>query len=40
VILGAQNRTIGKHVENVLAKLGAETRSAAAALAWECLRTH
>lgn len=39
VILGNQTRTVGKHVENVLGKLGAETRSAAAALAWECLRS-
>jgi DNA-binding CsgD family transcriptional regulator len=37
VILGNQTRTVGKHVENVLGKLRAETRSAAAALAWECL---
>ncbi len=31
VILGAQPRTIGKHVEHLLAKLGVETRAAAAA---------
>ncbi len=31
VILGAQPRTIGKHVENIFAKLHVETRGAAAA---------
>ncbi|MEI9895090.1 MAG: helix-turn-helix transcriptional regulator [Chthoniobacter sp.] len=31
VILGAKTRTVGKHVENLLAKLGVETRAAAAA---------
>jgi DNA-binding CsgD family transcriptional regulator len=34
-ILGAKPRTIEKHVENLIAKLGAESRGAAAAMAWE-----
>jgi DNA-binding CsgD family transcriptional regulator len=37
LILGAKTRTIGKHVENILAKLGVETRTAAAARAMEIL---
>jgi DNA-binding CsgD family transcriptional regulator len=34
VILGSQPRTVSKHVENVLSKLGVETRNAAAAMVW------
>ncbi len=34
VILGSQPRTVSKHVEHLLKKLGVETRSSAAALAW------
>jgi DNA-binding CsgD family transcriptional regulator len=38
VILECKSRTIGKHVENILGKLGVETRTAAAARAMEILR--
>ncbi len=37
VILRAQRRTIEKHVENILSKLGVETRTAAVAMVWEKL---
>jgi DNA-binding CsgD family transcriptional regulator len=37
-ILGARSRTIGKHVERILAKLCVETRTAAANMASEVLR--
>jgi DNA-binding CsgD family transcriptional regulator len=38
VILNASPRTIAKHVEHIFAKLGVETRTAAAARAMEILR--
>ncbi len=38
-ILGCAPKTVGKHVENLLAKLGAETRLAAAKTAADLLRT-
>jgi len=38
IILGVSARTVGKHVENLLAKLGVETRTAAAIRAQEILR--
>jgi DNA-binding CsgD family transcriptional regulator len=37
-ILGVSSRTVGKHVENILAKLGVENRTAAAMHALEVLR--
>jgi DNA-binding CsgD family transcriptional regulator len=37
-IIGARIRTVGKHVERILAKLGVETRTAAANIASEILR--
>ncbi len=37
IILGMQRRTVGKHVERILAKLGVETRTAAATRAVELL---
>ena len=37
LILGSKTRTVGKHVENILTKLGVETRTAAAARAMEIL---
>jgi DNA-binding CsgD family transcriptional regulator len=37
-ILGARPRTVGKHLERILAKLGVETRTAAAVRAVELLR--
>jgi DNA-binding CsgD family transcriptional regulator len=36
VILGTTARTIGKHLEHIFAKLGVETRAAAAAIARDC----
>jgi DNA-binding CsgD family transcriptional regulator len=38
IILGVSSRTVGKHVENILAKLGVENRTAAAMHALEVLR--
>ena len=38
VVLGAATKTVGKHVENILAKLGVETRTAAVRVAVELLR--
>ena len=38
VVLGAATKTVGKHVENILAKLGVETRTAAVRVAGELLR--
>jgi DNA-binding CsgD family transcriptional regulator len=38
IIINAKPRTISKHVENILAKLGVETRTAAAARAMEILQ--
>jgi DNA-binding CsgD family transcriptional regulator len=35
VILGTSERTVGKHVEGILRKLGVETRTAAATVAFE-----
>jgi DNA-binding CsgD family transcriptional regulator len=37
VILGAKPRTLGKHIEHIIAKLGVETRTAAVARAMEIL---
>ena len=37
-IIGARDRTVGKHVERILAKLCVETRTAAANIALEVLR--
>lgn len=37
IILGVSSRTVGKHVENILAKLGVENRTAAAMRAREVL---
>ena len=37
-ILGAGSQTIGKHLERIFVKLGVETRTAAANLAFEVLR--
>lgn len=37
LILGLSPRTVGKHLERVFPKLGVETRTAAAASAFECL---
>ncbi len=39
-ILGCAPKTVSKHVENLLAKLGGETRLAAAYTAQEWLRAH
>ena len=36
VILGMTTRTVGKHLEHIFAKLGVETRAAAAAIARDC----
>jgi DNA-binding CsgD family transcriptional regulator len=36
VILGTTTRTVGKHLEHIFAKLGVETRAAAAAIARDC----
>jgi DNA-binding CsgD family transcriptional regulator len=36
-ILGLSAGTVHKHTEHIFAKLGVETRTAAAALAWETL---
>jgi DNA-binding CsgD family transcriptional regulator len=38
VILGIKPRTIGKHIEHIMAKLGVETRTAAAVRAMEILQ--
>jgi DNA-binding CsgD family transcriptional regulator len=38
VVLGAATKTVGKHVENILDKLGVETRTAAVRVAGELLR--
>jgi DNA-binding CsgD family transcriptional regulator len=35
MILGLSSRTVHKHLEHIFAKLGVETRTAAAARAWE-----
>jgi len=40
VLLGCAPKTVGKHVENLLLKLGAETRLAAAHTVQEWLRQH
>jgi DNA-binding CsgD family transcriptional regulator len=37
-ILGASSGTIHKHIEHIFEKLGVETRTAAAASAWEIFR--
>ncbi len=39
-ILGVSHQTVRKHTEHILAKLGVETRTAAAARAWEAMNGH
>jgi len=38
VILSIRRRTVDKHLEHIFDKLGVETRTAAAAIAWETMR--
>jgi DNA-binding CsgD family transcriptional regulator len=38
IIIDSRTRTVTKHVEHIFAKLGVETRTAAAAMAWDVFR--